>query len=114
MPFFNTVFKYEFVSENRRSSIRVTLTAVEYDPVIVVSGDQEEVLKDVETVINDVRPMLRAELLSELTLLRNIMRYVVCTVRFVKLVADGESDVETEMIIVGVHVPWMLSDVVEP
>ena len=89
---------------NRSSSIRGVLTTYEYQPDVSnqhveeeVAADEAEVLKDVETVLAQVRQLVRDDILFELTRLRSIKWHIACRVRFVKLVVDGDTGAETEV-----------------
>lgn len=71
---------------------------MDYD-FLVFSGEKAnvEVLKDVDTVLTEVTPLLREDILSELTCVRNTKWHITCRIRFVKAVINDDSDVEKGM-----------------
>lgn len=89
---------------NVKSSIRGVLTIYEYQPVVSdqpeeegkeAAADEAEVVKDVETVVTEVRQHIRDDLLFELRGLRTIKWHIAYIVSFVKFVKAGDTGVET-------------------
>lgn len=89
---------------NINSSIRDVITMYEYQPVVSnqpeqegkeAAADEAEVVKDVQTVVTEVRQLILDDLLFELRGLRSIKWHVANLVSYVKLVKAGDTDVET-------------------
>ena len=68
----------------------------EYTPIVTDDDDEnDEMCRDVLSVMTEVRHLLRENILAERTRLRNIKWHIACRIKFIKTVLDGETGNET-------------------